>query len=78
LWKAVPYPYTVWEEGMWQPLAERWTRSKAVMMYRIVNGLVAIPPFELYTTSSVARGHIDSLSHMSELHPKVIPSSQTV
>ena len=48
------------------------------MMYRIVNGLVAIPPFELYTTSSVARGHIDSLSHMSELHPIGIPSSQTV
>ena len=41
----------------WQPLAER-TRCKAVMMYRIVNGLIAIPPLELHTTSSVARGHI--------------------
>jgi len=40
-----------------QPLAER-TRCKAVMMYRIVNGLVTIPPLELHTTSSVARGHI--------------------
>jgi hypothetical protein len=42
----------------WQPLAEKRTRCKAVMMYRIVNGLVAIPPLELHTTSSVARGHI--------------------
>ena len=42
----------------WQPLAERRTRCKAVMMYRIVNGLIAIPPLELHTTSSVARGHI--------------------
>jgi len=41
----------------WQPLAER-TRCKAVMMYRIENGLVAIPPLELHTTSSIARGHI--------------------
>jgi len=28
------------------------------MMYRIVNGLLALPPFGLHTTSSVARGHI--------------------
>jgi len=42
----------------WQPLAERRTRCKGVMMYRIVNGLVAIPPLELHTTSSVARGYI--------------------
>jgi len=27
-------------------------------MYRILNGLVAISPLELHTTSSVARGHI--------------------
>jgi hypothetical protein len=42
----------------WQPLAEKMTRCKAVMMYRIVNGLIAIPPLELHTTSSVARDHI--------------------
>jgi hypothetical protein len=42
----------------WQQLAERRTRCKTVMMYRIVNGLIAIPPLELHTTSSVARGHI--------------------
>jgi hypothetical protein len=42
---------------MRQLLAER-TICKAVMMYRMVNGLVAIPPLELHTTSSVARGHI--------------------
>jgi len=41
----------------WQPLAER-TRCKTVMMYRIVNCLVAIPLLELHTTLSVARGHI--------------------
>ena len=35
------------------------TICKAVMMYRIVNGIVAIPPPELYITSSVARGHIE-------------------
>ena len=48
----------------WQPLADRSTRCKAVMIdvqYRIVhfvNGLVAIPRIELHTASSVARGHI--------------------
>ena len=42
----------------WQSLAERRTRCKAVMMYRIVNGLIAIPPLELHTTSFVVRRHI--------------------
>ena len=28
------------------------------MMYRNINGLIAIPPLELHTTISVARGHI--------------------
>jgi len=36
----------------WQPLVERRTRCQAVMMYRIVNGLVAIPPLELHTKIS--------------------------
>jgi hypothetical protein len=36
----------------WQPLAERRTRCQAVMMYRIVNGLVAIPLLELHTKIS--------------------------
>lgn len=45
----------------WQPLAERRTRCKAIIMYTIVNDLVAIPPLELHTTSSVARGHIARL-----------------
>jgi len=36
-------------------LAERRTRCKAVMMYRIKNGLVAIPPLELHTTSYIVR-----------------------
>ena len=44
----------------WKLLAERRTRCKAIVMYIIVNGLVAIPSLELHTTSSVAssRGHI--------------------
>jgi len=36
----------------WPTLAERRARIKAMMMYRIVNGLVqnvAIPPTELHT-----------------------------
>jgi ammonia channel protein AmtB len=41
----------------WSSLEERRARCKAVMMYRIVNGLVAIPPSELHPTSSAARGH---------------------
>ena len=52
---------TMLKTRQWQPLAERRTRCKAVMMYRIVrilNGLVAIPPLELHTTSSVTRDHI--------------------
>ena len=48
---------TILNTLQWLPLAER-TICKAVMMCRIVNRLVAIPPLELHTTSSVARGHI--------------------
>ena len=63
----------------WQPLADRRTICKAVMMYRIVNGLVAKPPLELHTTSHVARCHIArSLSNVPEIQPTGISSTQTV
>jgi hypothetical protein len=39
----------------WPTLAERRARIKATMMYRIVNGLVAIPPTELHTSTTTAR-----------------------
>ena len=39
-------------------LAVRRTRCKDVMMYRIVNGLVAMSPLELHTTSPVASDDI--------------------
>jgi hypothetical protein len=41
----------------WSSLEERRGRCKAIMMNRIVNGLVAIPPSDLHPTSSAARGH---------------------
>jgi hypothetical protein len=41
----------------WPTLAERRARIKATMMYRIVNGLVAIPPTEQHTSTTTARGH---------------------
>ena len=41
----------------WSSLEERRARCKAVMMYRIVHGLVAVPPSELQPTMSAARGH---------------------
>jgi hypothetical protein len=36
----------------WPTLAERRARIKATMMYRIVNGLVAIPPTELHASTT--------------------------
>jgi hypothetical protein len=39
----------------WPTLEERRARIKATMMYSIVNGLVAIPPTELHTSTTTAR-----------------------
>ena len=41
----------------WPTLAERRARIKATMMYSIENGLVAIPPTELHTSTTTARGY---------------------
>lgn len=41
----------------WTSLEERRARNKAIMMYRIVHGLVAIPTTELHPTMTSARGH---------------------
>ena len=41
----------------WPTLAEGRARIKATMMYRIVNGLIAIPPTELHTSTTTAIGH---------------------
>lgn len=41
----------------WTSLEERRARNKAIMMYRIVHGLVAIPTTELHPMMTSARGH---------------------
>ena len=43
----------------WQSLAERRAHSKVIMLYRIMNGLVAIPaaPPYLYPAPGGTRGH---------------------
>lgn len=41
----------------WTSLEERRARNKAIMMYRIVHGLVAIPTTELHSMMTTARGH---------------------
>jgi hypothetical protein len=41
----------------WQPLQQRRNQARAVMMYRIVHNLVAVPSTMLHHTTSLARGH---------------------
>ena len=43
----------------WQSLQERRTHNKAIMLYKIINNLVAIPPAPpyLYHSSDLTRGH---------------------
>ena len=46
----------------WPLLVERRAMAKATMFYRIVNGLVAIPP-QLYLSASVRSSHKYILSN---------------
>eukprot|EP00745_Piridium_sociabile_P038619 TRINITY_DN7074_c0_g1_i3.p1 TRINITY_DN7074_c0_g1~~TRINITY_DN7074_c0_g1_i3.p1 ORF type:complete len:816 (+),score=128.54 TRINITY_DN7074_c0_g1_i3:312-2759(+) len=41
----------------WDTLQERRAHARVIMMYRIVNGLIAIPSTMLQPTTSMARGH---------------------
>ena len=56
-WEKDVSPTKLLHELEWKPLAERRKLHRLTMMYRITNGLIAIPPTHLTLSTRQLRGH---------------------